>query len=268
MLFFILSVWIVVFLSGTLVKMSQLGREPESGEWQECFRALSVNPDYLEGAADWNEKTYRQFAASFLYTAEEGGYRRLKRTERLFCAFFLPKNTVKKYATAFHTLLSDGRYFPVGVDAAGEYTVSYEDSWGGTRTYGGKRCHEGTDIMPSQNKSGLFPIISVSDGVVEKKGWLTLGGYRIGIRSDQGAYYYYAHLNRYADGIAEGKKVCAGETIGYMGDSGYGEEGTVGQFAVHLHFGIYLDMEGTEVSVNPYSILKYLEKNKKILPSF
>lgn len=49
-----------------------------------------------------------------------------------------------------------------------------------------------------------------------------------------------------------------------MGDSGYGEEGTVGQFDVHLHFGIYInDNNGNEISINPYHILKALENNKK-----
>ena len=49
-----------------------------------------------------------------------------------------------------------------------------------------------------------------------------------------------------------------------MGDSGYGEEGTVGQFDVHLHFGIYInDNDGNEISINPYHILKALENNKK-----
>ena len=48
--------------------------------------------------------------------------------------------------------------------------------------------------------------------------------------------------------------------LGYVGDSGYVEEGTVGQFAVHLHFGIYIQTaDGREVSVDPYWILKGLE---------
>ena len=53
----------------------------------------------------------------------------------------------------------------------------------------------------------------------------------------------------------------AGELLGFMGDSGYGEEeGTVGKFAVHLHLGIYIEDEtGEEISVNPYWVLKWLE---------
>ena len=131
-----------------------------------------------------------------------------------------------------------------------------------SRSYGGNRVHEGTDIMPSNKERGYFPVVSVCDGTVEKKGWLNLGGYRLGIRSKAGAYFYYAHLESYAEGIKEGTKVKAGQIIGYMGDSGYGEEGTVGKFDVHLHFGLYLDLDGKEVSVNPYEVLRSVEGKK------
>ena len=46
--------------------------------------------------------------------------------------------------------------------------------------------------------------------------------------------------------------------LGFMGDSGYGEEGTVGKFAVHLHLGIYVSSKIGEMTVNPYNILKLL----------
>ena len=128
------------------------------------------------------------------------------------------------------------------------------------RTYGGKRGHEGTDLMPPTNQRGFYPVFSATAGTVEHMGWLQKGGWRIGIRSEQGGYFYYAHLSEYAPGMEEGKTVEAGEMLGYMGDSGYGEEGTVGQFAVHLNFGIYIQTaDGREVSVDPYWILKGLE---------
>ena len=54
----------------------------------------------------------------------------------------------------------------------------------------------------------------------------------------------------------------AGELLGFMGDSGYSAiEGTVGNFDVHLHVGMYLRTDHyEELSVNPYWVLKYLEK--------
>lgn len=54
-----------------------------------------------------------------------------------------------------------------------------------------------------------------------------------------------------------------GQVIGYVGDSGYGPEGTTGQFAPHLHLGIYV-RESTfspkRETINPYLFLKVWEK--------
>jgi peptidoglycan LD-endopeptidase LytH len=157
----------------------------------------------------------------------------------------------------YKAVLNDLEYFPV--PRMEEADISYENSWYEPRTYGGKRKHEGTDLMASNNQRGYFPIISMTNGVVEKIGWLEQGGYRIGIRSESGAYYYYAHLYSYAPEIEPGDGVIAGQLLGFMGDSGYGPEGTTGQFDVHLHMGIYLNSGDEEVSVNPFWILKILE---------
>lgn len=161
-------------------------------------------------------------------------------------------------------IFGDLEYFPVGEDRTGEAECFYENSWHGKRTYGGERLHEGTDIMTSNNQRGYFPVYSMTDGIIEKMGWLKLGGWRLGVRAPSGGYFYYAHLYGYAKDLQEGDTIEAGQMIGYMGDSGYSEiEGTVGNFDVHLHVGIYIDDNGKEISVNPYWVLKSLE-NKKI----
>lgn len=164
----------------------------------------------------------------------------------------------------YSIILGDIRFFPVPYDIKNGVSVSYENSWGDQRNYGGKRSHEGTDIMAGNNVRGYFPVVSMTDGVVEKAGWLKLGGYRIGVRSPSGAYYYYAHLNEFAEGIEEGTEVTAGTVLGTMGDTGYSEvEGTTGKFPVHLHLGIYIDIDGKEVSFNPYHILRIVEKYRR-----
>lgn len=160
----------------------------------------------------------------------------------------------------YKAILSNIVYFPVPEVA--EATIYYDNSWYNLRTYGGNRRHEGTDLMASNNIRGYFPVISITDGVVEKKGWLEQGGYRIGIRSEAGCYFYYAHLFSYAPELEEGDKVIAGQLLGFMGDSGYGEEGTIGQFDVHLHMGIYINSKIGEISVNPYWIMRILERNR------
>jgi len=160
----------------------------------------------------------------------------------------------------YDAVISDLEYFPVPKMEAAE--VSYEDSWYDLRNYGGKRRHEGTDLMASNNLRGFFPVLSISDGTIEKMGWLEQGGYRIGVRSEQGGYFYYAHLYTYAQGLKQGDTVIAGQLLGFMGDSGYGKEGTIGKFDVHLHVGIYVNSNIGEMSVDPYWILKILENNR------
>ena len=156
-------------------------------------------------------------------------------------------------------------YFPIPESLEHEEaTVSYENSWMFERTYGGSYGHEGTDLMADLNVSGYYPVVSISDGVVENIGWLEKGGWRIGIRSTHDVYFYYAHLASYAEDFQKGDVIQAGQLLGFMGDTGYGKtEGTHGKFAVHLHLGIYVrTAEIPELAVNPYWFLKYLEQNR------
>lgn len=156
-------------------------------------------------------------------------------------------------------LMADMECFPVRKDVTGKTIWGYDNGYGEGRNYGGARKHEGIDIMSSSNLRGELLVQSVSDGVVEQLGWLELGGYRVGVRSSSGLYYYYAHLDSYAEGLKKGDRVKAGQLLGYMGDSGYGVEGTRGKFAVHLHFGIYYMEDGEEKSLNPFYLLQYKE---------
>ena len=169
----------------------------------------------------------------------------------------------ESYVSACRGIWNDVRYFPVPQSSGREEKgVSFVDSWMYERNYGGKRGHEGTDIMADKNERGLYPVVSMTDGVVRHKGWLEQGGWRLGIVAPGGAYFYYAHMDSYAD-IQEEDTVSAGDILGYMGDTGYSKtEGTTGNFPVHLHVGIYIFHNDQEVSVNPYWVLKYLESRK------
>lgn len=165
----------------------------------------------------------------------------------------------KEYETlkkAYCSVWEDVQYFPVA-----SKDIYFDNTWLDKRDYGGKRLHEGTDLFGKISVSGYYPVISMTDGTVEKKGWLPLGGYRIGIRAPHGGYFYYAHLSGYERNFREGDIVCAGDILGYMGNTGYGEEGTKGKFPVHLHLGIYISATGQEeLSVNPYWVLRNFRK--------
>ncbi len=157
----------------------------------------------------------------------------------------------------YEAIWADVKCFPIPASE-----IAYEDTFGEPRMYGGERIHEGTDLFGKVKTPGYYPVLSMTDGIVEKIGWLPLGGYRIGIRTPGGAYFYYAHLSSYEKDFVEGEPIHAGEIVGYMGNTGYGEKGTAGKFPVHLHLGIYIKTPHyKELSVNPYWVLKASEKN-------
>lgn len=210
----------------------------------------------LDHLATANEETKKEEEVAYFRSMEEG-------ENALKFSYFLKKHPI--YSKAFVLVKSEAKVFPI----AKLGSISYGDSWGGERTFLGNRTHEGCDLMSNTNIRGEIPVFSMSDGILENKGWLTLGGWRIGIRTKSGVYFYYAHLDSYSKSLEVGQEVKAGQFLGFMGDSGYGEEGTIGQFDVHLHIGIYLEGELIEkkgdngyqdISINPYWILKALEE--------
>ncbi len=150
--------------------------------------------------------------------------------------------------------LADGQ-FPL---RKGSYTP-FDDNYGDGRGFDSMgnptRKHEGVDVIAPKGT----PIYSAFDGVVTNKGWNTLGGWRLTVRTPDGKYaLYYAHLSRYASNVEVGTRITKGQLIGYVGDTGYGPEGTSGHFVAHLHFGIY-DIANGFTPVNPFQHLKYWE---------
>jgi murein DD-endopeptidase MepM/ murein hydrolase activator NlpD len=95
----------------------------------------------------------------------------------------------------------------------------------------GGRHHEAIDILAPRGT----PILAVDDGRVEKLFTSRFGGLTIYQFDGQGEYcYYYAHLDGYAAGLAEGGLVRRGDVIGYVGTTGNAPPQTP-----HLHFTIF-----------------------------
>jgi murein DD-endopeptidase MepM/ murein hydrolase activator NlpD len=95
----------------------------------------------------------------------------------------------------------------------------------------GGRVHEALDILAPRNT----PVLAVEDGRVAKLFTSKQGGLTIYQFDPSEAYaYYYAHLERYADGVKEGVTVRRGQVIGYVGTSGNAAPDTP-----HLHFAIF-----------------------------
>jgi peptidoglycan LD-endopeptidase LytH len=119
------------------------------------------------------------------------------------------------------------------------------------QTRGTERKHEASDIVAPRGT----PVLAADDGMIQKLFLSKAGGITIYQFDPTGQYsYYYAHLERYADGIREGLSVKQGDVIGFVGTSGNAPPDTP-----HLHFGIFKLgpekrwYEGTPI--NPYPLL-------------
>ena len=114
------------------------------------------------------------------------------------------------------------------------------DTWQAPRS--GGRKHAGQDIFARRGT----PVVASADGIIVRLGGGKLGGNAVFVAGRGGRVYYYAHLDRYADGIQTGLSVLRGDVLGYVGTTG-NARGT----PPHLHFGIY-GMTGAE---NPLPLI-------------
>ncbi|WP_150268968.1 M23 family metallopeptidase [Paenibacillus tepidiphilus] len=147
-----------------------------------------------------------------------------------------------------------GSAFPLPIGNS----YAYRSTWGTGRSWGGARIHEGTDIFAPHGMT----VRSTCFGIVETKGWNRYGGWRVGIRDIENRYHYYAHLSGYEKSLSRGDIVTPGQTIGWVGSSGYGSPGTQGKFPPHLHYGIYRDRGINEWAFDPYPLLKQWENQE------
>ncbi|MDG6079681.1 M23 family metallopeptidase [Erythrobacter litoralis] len=128
-----------------------------------------------------------------------------------------------------------------------DLTDTYSDARGN-----GTRLHEAIDIMAPTGTT----VLSAAPGRVEKLFQSKAGGRTIYVRSKDGeTIYYYAHLDKYAEGLKEGQQVRRGQRIGTVGSSGNASEE-----APHLHFAILQttpDAEWWEPAnaLNPFPLL-------------
>ena len=122
---------------------------------------------------------------------------------------------------------------------------SFADTWQQSRP--GGRQHEGVDIM---GVKGLA-LYAVVDGTITKMygADAALSGNALRLTASDGTYFFYAHLDSFAPGIAVGSVVKAGQIIGYMGSTGFAG-------SPHLHFEVH-PKGGAPVS--PYPIVKAVD---------
>jgi peptidoglycan hydrolase-like protein with peptidoglycan-binding domain len=119
----------------------------------------------------------------------------------------------------------------------------FTDTWHAPRS--GGRLHEGVDIIGAKG----LAIYATNDGVISRMSTGgALGGNAIYVKIPNGTYFYYAHLDSFAPGMAPGVPVKAGQIIGY--------NGSTGTTTPHLHFEVH-PFGGP--AVNPYQFVKAVD---------
>jgi len=127
-------------------------------------------------------------------------------------------------------------------------TASFGDSFGAPRPNVPGGWHHGEDIFAAART----PLLAVADGTLHTIGFNRLGGYRLWLRDTAGNEFYYVHLSAYSPLAVEGRRVEAGDVLGFVGDTG-DAGGTP-----HLHFEIHpaaMAGLGYDGVVAPYPIL-------------
>ncbi len=114
------------------------------------------------------------------------------------------------------------------------------DTWHALR--GTDRVHEGQDIFAPKGT----PVYSATEGYVYNIGENNLGGQTVSVIGAGGRVYYYAHLDSYAPGLAQGDYVTTQTMLGYVGTTGNAQP-----TPPHLHFGIYT----ASGAINPLPLL-------------
>ena len=117
---------------------------------------------------------------------------------------------------------------------------------------GSSRRHEALDVLAPRNT----PILAVEDGKIARLFLSEAGGITIYQFDPSETYcYYYAHLERYADGLKEGAPIKRGQVIGYVGTTGNAPRDTP-----HLHFAIFKMTDEKKwwqgTAIDPYSVLR------------
>ncbi|WP_369025384.1 M23 family metallopeptidase [Qipengyuania sp. RANM35] len=146
------------------------------------------------------------------------------------------------------TLAAGDLLIPVLNIRAGDLTDTFSDS-----RAGGQRLHEAIDIMAPKGTT----VVAAAPGEVEKLFRSDAGGNTIYVRSTDGeTIYYYAHLDKYSEGLKEGQKIRRGQRLGTVGSTGNASDE-----APHLHFAILQTMPDAEwwepaVALNPYPLLR------------
>jgi murein DD-endopeptidase MepM/ murein hydrolase activator NlpD len=167
-------------------------------------------------------------------------------TARMALLATLPVSLHRDGRSVVETLRARDLLVPVEGITASRLHDTYNDA------RSGGRVHDAIDIHAPRGTH----VLATTDGTIIKLHYSALGGITIYQLDDDGrTRYYYAHLDHYAAGIAQGVRVTRGQVIGYVGDTGNAAPGDC-----HLHFAIAILSDVSRwwggTNVNPFDVFR------------
>jgi murein DD-endopeptidase MepM/ murein hydrolase activator NlpD len=160
----------------------------------------------------------------------------------------LPAAKARPVSAALRAVSSIDSTDSIAIPVVGVESSDLRDNFGDARV---GHTHGAIDIMAPRGAL----VVAAVDGKVRKLFTSKAGGITLyEADSTDVMMYYYAHLDRYADGVREGQLLRKGDVIGYVGSTG-----NAPAHRPHLHFAIQRLPETKEwwrgEAVNPYPIL-------------
>jgi murein DD-endopeptidase MepM/ murein hydrolase activator NlpD len=139
--------------------------------------------------------------------------------------------------------------YPLRIPVAGVRPEDLTDTFRDPRD--STRIHRAIDILAPVGT----PVVAAAGGHIIRRHASPLGGltvYQVG--PDSAWVFYYAHLDRYADGLRPGQAVAQGDTLGFVGETGNAP-------IPHLHFAVWKARPGSRRlwggrAINPYPLLR------------
>ncbi len=166
----------------------------------------------------------------------------------------MPRVTVDEAAVAEPRADARVRRAPSGlvIPVPGVAPDDLVDTFAAARDSG--RVHDAIDLLAPRGT----PVVAAAAGRVARLFTSERGGLTVNVLVPDGAgghlVHYYAHLDAYAPGLADGQDVVAGQPLGTVGDSGNAAPGNT-----HLHFAIWRVTDPAQFwdgpAVNPYPLL-------------
>jgi LysM repeat protein len=143
-----------------------------------------------------------------------------------------------------HTVFAHARYrldahnrLPSDIAACPVVGATFVNDWGFPRS--GGRAHEGNDLFAARGTAVRAPVagtVSFATGAI--------GGKQFRLVAADGTIYLGSHL----DGFGTAGPVAAGDTVGFVGDSG-----NAAGSRTHVHFEVHPE---AGVAMNPYPLLR------------